>query len=223
MHKVLIIGDSSTLPREEVIFSKTYYYELKKRNPSFTIENEGITNNTSYKIDTDLESFMLHGYNPDIVILNYGIVDVYPRPYPNSLYRLLVCTGLLPYVDKVLKSTNFYYRLGDLLGFKEVKLKNFEKYSNNIIKKLLERNVKKIIIISIIQPSKILLKSRSIKREVPLYNNIFTLLSDKYKEVNYIDIYNDMDEDFTTWDGYHYTEKASHYLTEKIEELINND
>ena len=217
MKKILIIGDSSSLPREDTIFNSTYYSILKKKH---NIENSAVTNNVSYKIYNDLEPFTLYGYNPDIVVLNYGIVDVYPRPYSNFIYRLLSCSGLLPYVDKFLKKTNLYYSLGNLFNFKEVKLENFKIYSDGIVKKLLKKDVEKIIIIGIIKPYRVLLKSKIIDSEIKKYNDVFKELSLKYEQVDYIDIYHDSDENFTIWDGYHYSEKASAYIVEKIKEII---
>lgn len=218
--KALIIGDSSSLPRKSIFFNNTYYAGLKKH---IEIENSAITNSSSYQIYVNLDSFMLYGYKPKIVILNYGIVDVYPRPYPNIIYRLLSCSGLLPKVDNFLKKTNLYYKLGSLFKFKEVKLNDFESYSEGITKKLLEKEVEKIIIIGIIKPYRVLLKSSIIDNEVVLYNNVFQKLTKKYDNVFYIDIYNDSDEDFTIWDGYHYSEKASNYLVDKIKKIVLND
>lgn len=220
MLKALIIGDSSALPRESIIFNNTYYVGLKKY---IEIENSAITNNTSYQIYTNLESFMLYGYRPNIVILNYGIVDVYPRPYPNIIYRLLSCSGLLSKVDTFLKKTNLYYKLGSIFKFKEVKIDAFEKYSEGIIQNLLDKEVENIIIIGIIKPYRVLLKSSIIDDEVILYNDIFKKLTKKYDKVSYIDIYNDSDEEFSIWDGYHYTKKASDYLVEKIKKIVIND
>jgi len=220
MSKVLIIGDSSALPRENISFKNTYYSGLKKY---IETENSAVTNNTSYQIYTDLESFMLYGYRPNNVILNYGIVDVYPRPYPNIVYRLLSCSGLLPKVDTFLKRTNLYYKLGSLFKFKEVDINSFERYSEGIIQKLLAKEVKTIIIIGIIKPYRVLLKSSIIDKEVILYNNVFKKLAKKYDNVSYIDIYSDSDEEFTIWDGYHYSKKASDYLVEKIKKIVLND
>jgi len=222
MCKVLIIGDSSVLPREELSLLKTFYSQIKSKM-NIDIENSSVSNNNSYNIYTNLKAFMLHGYTPDTVILNYGIVDVFPRPYPNKIYRLLSCTGLLPQIDKILKKTKLYYKLGDLFNFKEVKLRNFKIYSEGIVQKLLDENVKKILIIGIIKPSKILLNSKTIKSEVISYNMVYKDLAQKYEEVHYIDIYNDTNEDFTIWDGYHYSEVASDYLAKQIEKLIRND
>jgi hypothetical protein len=220
MCKSIIIGDSSALPREDTSFNNTYYAMLSK---NLKIENSAIVNNNSYKIFVDLEAFLLYGYDPDVVILNYGIVDAYPRPYPNKIYRLLACSGLLPYVDKFLKRTKLYYKIGDIFNFKEVPLKKFEYYTEGIIKKLLLKKVNKIIIIGIMRPYKILRNSKIADRNIKLYNSVYREMAKRYTEVVYIDIYNDSDKDFTIWDGYHYSKKASLYLAEKIENLIKND
>jgi len=220
MADILIVGDSSVPPREELSYSQTYTYLLKKQFNERSIEVSAVTGNNSRKIYLNLEPFMLYGCKPNIVILNYGIVDVYPRPYPNMIYRLLLCTGLLTRVDNFLKKTKLYYTLGDFFKFKEVKLDSFEKYSEGIVSKLLEKDVDKVIIIGIIKPYKILLKS---KDEIVLYNKIFKKLSTRYSEVTYIDIYNDSDEDFTIWDGYHYSQKASNYLVDKIKKIVLDD
>jgi lysophospholipase L1-like esterase len=220
---ILIIGDSSIPPREELSYTQTYSYLLKKKLKKTNIEVSAKTGNNSRQIYLDLEPFMLYGYKPDIVILNYGIVDVYPRPYPNKIYRLLACTGLLQYVDKFLKKTNLYYKLGDLFNFKEVSIEKFEQYSKGIIEKLLDRGVKKIIIIGIIKPYKVLLKSHRVDTEIKKYNAIFENFAKNNEMIEYIDIYNDSEEDYTIWDGYHYSEKASQYLADKIKKVIEND
>jgi hypothetical protein len=220
---ILIIGDSSIPPRKETPYQYTYSTLLKKMYINARVESSSKTGMSSRYIYKKLDPLMLYGYNPDVVILNYGIVDVYPRPYPNIVYKLLACSGLLTYVDKFLKKTKLYYRLGDFFNFKEVSLQKFEIYSESIIQKLLERRVEKIIIIGIIKPYKVLLKSKKVYDEIERYNEVYKKLSYKYKEVKYIDIYEESDEDFTIWDGYHYTKKASKYLSETIEKLIYND
>lgn len=220
---ILIIGDSSVPPRVETPYEYTYSYLLKKKYTQTRIESFSKTGMSSKYIYNKLDPLMFYGYKPDVVVLNYGIVDVYPRPYPNTIYKLLKCSGLVMYVDKFLKKTEFYYRLGDLFNFKEVSLQKFEMHTKSIIQDLLERGVKKIIIIGVIKPYRVLLKSKIVNNEIKLYNEVYKELSYKYKEVKYIDIYEDSNEDFTIWDGYHYTKKASKYLAEKIVKLIQND
>ena len=222
MPKILIIGDSSSLSREELSFNKTYYAIMKNKK-NYILEMNATANNTSRNIAIKLESFLLYGYSPDVVILNYGIVDVYPRPYPNKIHKLLSCVGLLQYIDTFLKKTKLYYKFGDFFNFKEVSLDEFRKYSENIVVKLLKKEVKQIIIIGIIKPYKVLLKSKKVKEDIELYNASFKKLAEDNEEISYIDIYNDSSEDFTIWDGYHYSEQASKYLTMKIEKIIKYD
>jgi len=228
MKKILFIGDSSLLARKEVAHKNIYTTLIKnKLSQEYTIEISGKTKNNSKEVFVNLESFMLYGYTPDIVILNYGIVDVFPRPYPHKLYKLLGCLGLLSMVDKILKKTKLYYKLGDLFNFKEVNINKFKIYNENIIKKLLDekdgRRVHKIIVVGIIKPYRGLNKSKNIDREIKLYNEVYKELATQYEEVHYIDIYNDSTEDYTIWDGYHYSGNASEYLANKIELCIKDD
>ena len=221
MKKVLFIGDSSILARKETRYSKIYTSLLKMKN-KYEIEISGKTKNTSKEICVNLETFMLHGYQPNVVVLHYGIVDVFPRPYPLALYKVLQGLGLLTKVDIILKKLKMYYTLGDIFNFKEITVSNFKKYSEDIVKKLLNKNVEKIIIIGIIKPSKVLLNSKNIDREILLYNNIYKDLSEKYSRIEYIDMYGVLSEKFTIWDGYHYSEEGSLYLAEEIERVISD-
>lgn len=224
MKKILFIGDSSLLARKEVAHKNIYTTLIKnKLQHEYSIEISGKTQNNSKEVFINLEAFMLYGYKPDIVILNYGIVDVFPRPYPRKLQKLFGCLGFLSMVDKILKKTGLYYKIGDLFNFKEVRLENFKVYNERIIQELLEREVEKIIIIGIIKPYKVLLRSKRVDGEIKLYNEVYKELSYKHKEIKYIDIYTYSDKDFTIWDGYHYSEKASMYLAEQIGKLIKND
>lgn len=221
--KILFIGDSSSLSRKEVPYESIYPTLLKRKlSKKYMIETYGKPRNTSKEIYTNLEAFMLYGYNPDIVVLNYGIVDVYPRPYPRKIYKILQCLGLLSYLDKILKGLGIYYKMSDMTNFKEVNKVEFQFYSEGIIKKLLDKKVKKVIIIGVIKPYRSLLKSKKADSEIRCYNDIFYNCMKKYKEVRYIDIYADSKEDFTIWDGYHYSEKASMYLANKIEKALDD-
>ena len=222
MKKVLIIGDSSATPREELPFDKTYYARLK-RNKDLDIENSAVANNTSYKILNKLEAFMLYGFSPDVVVLNYGIVDVYPRPYSNVIHKILTNLKLISAVDWVLKKTRLYYKLGDLFNFKEVSEIKFKRYSEQLVRNLVEKGVDQIVVCGIIKPDKVLLKSKNIIKEVMVYNQILQDLSTQNEKVDYIDMFDVADESFTIWDGYHYSVKASEHLAKKIEDLITDD
>jgi len=220
--KIVFIGDSSLLPREELSYAKTYTSLFKSARPELSTEVVAVTSNTSYKILTNLEAYTLYGFNPDIVIFNYGIADVYPRPYPNWIERLLSCSGLQKYFDSFLKKTKLYYKLGDFFGYSSVTTDNFTRYTHKIVERLFDQGVKKIIFIGIIRPSKILLRSKTVDQKIKRYNQVFESLAHSNINIDYIDIYNDSDESFTIWDGYHYSETASTYLLEKISLAIDD-
>jgi hypothetical protein len=109
------------------------------------------------------------------------------------------------------------------MNFKEVNVNDFKENSEKIIQTLLEKGVKKILVCGIIKPDKVLLKSKNIEREVMQYNEVLQVLSTVFKEMFYIDMFDVSDEEFTIWDGYHYSEKASIYIANRIEDIINHD
>ena len=220
--KLLFIGDSSLLPREELPYSKTYPYLLRSLLSASEIETVGITNNTSKRIALGIEPYTLYGFNPDTVILNYGIADVYPRPYPNGVNRLLSCLGLQKYVDSFFKKTKLYYFLGDWLGYCAVSYDCFQRYSEEIIDQLFQKEVQQILFIGIVRPSKVLLRSKTVNQKIQQYNTVFQSLAQQNDKIIYIDMYTDADDSFTIWDGYHYSEKGSAYLVEKISASLND-
>lgn len=219
--KLLLIGDSSLLPREELSYAKTYPYLLKTLFSALQIETVGISNSTSKHIALGIEPYTLYGFNPHTVVLNYGIVDVYPRPYPNWMNRLLACSGLQAYIDAFLKKTKLYYLLGDWFGYCAVPYNHFQRYSEEIVDKLLQKGVQKILFIGIIRPSKVLLRSKTVNEKVHRYNGVFQSLAQQHATIEYIDMYTEADESFTIWDGYHYSEKGSLYLVETIAANLN--
>lgn len=219
--RVIIIGDSSIPPRVELPYSKTYTTLLKNRHINMNMEIVAITGNTSKKIALGIEPYTLYGFNPHTVILNYGIADVYPRPYPNWMNRLLACSGLQAYMDAFLKKTKLYYLLGDWFGYCAVPYNHFQRYSEEIVDQLLQKGVQKIVFIGIIRPSKILLHSKTVDEKIQHYNGVFQSLAQQYATIDYIDIYTEADESFTIWDGYQYSEKGSLYLVEKIAASLN--
>jgi lysophospholipase L1-like esterase len=218
--KVLLIGDSSLLPRTELPYHQTYPVLLKRKVPSCDLEVTAVTSNTSYMILKNIEAYMLYGFDPKAVVLHYGIADVYPRPYPDKVGKLLECLGLQYHIEKWLKWTKLYYRFGDWFGFSAVSLDIFKKNTHDIVKELRQRNVGKIVFVGIIKPDKVLLKSRTVDAKIQEYNKIFRECSRQYDDIHYVDLYAVSNTSFTIWDGYHFTEKASQYLSDTLAEIL---
>ncbi|HEY9049471.1 MAG TPA: SGNH/GDSL hydrolase family protein [Ohtaekwangia sp.] len=77
MKRILVVGDSLTLPRdkpETCVYQNTWPELLKK---SFIVHQVSIGGGTIRDLHRQLEYYK--AYNPDIVILQSGIVDCAPR------------------------------------------------------------------------------------------------------------------------------------------------
>lgn len=77
--KILILTDSLGLPREkpEVCAYEQTWPVLLKQNPDFIVHQVSIGGGTSSDILRQIEYH--HSFNPDIVIVQVGIVDCAPR------------------------------------------------------------------------------------------------------------------------------------------------
>ena len=222
---ILIIGDSSATTRMETHYESTYFYKLKKElYLKYDIINNSEHGNDIRRILFRAGHFYKQGYNPDIVILNHGIVEAYPRPYPQHKYILKFILPLLRKfeikfgIDKLLQKTKFYYTLADIFKFKLVPINEFSDKVSILIKDLMEMDTK-IIIIGIVRPQKVLLKSKIVKKEFDKYNNVFKRYVDNDK-IFFIDMDN-IGEDFVIWDGYHYTDKGSEYVAKEVLKIIS--
>ena len=91
MKKILIIGDSTVLPRKEVSFWNTYIGLLNKNCKKYNFFMNAKEGLTTKQVFQNLDYYLLYGLQPDMVILNIGIVDSYPRPLPIKLNKLLNC------------------------------------------------------------------------------------------------------------------------------------
>jgi hypothetical protein len=214
--KLLIIGDSSALPREGVPYEDTYFYMLKKAlDMKYDILNLSSGGNNSRRVARDIDSFVSE-YSPEIVILNYGIVDAYPRPFPYWLSQVFRLVNLSP--DGLLKTTGLYYTLGELFNFKIVTLRNFRRYTERVMGTIKKSGAGKIVIVGIIRAHGKILRSRIAEREFTAYNQCLAGWADG-SSAHFIDM-SLLSEDAVIWDGYHYNQVASKHLAEKVLAVI---
>ena len=213
---LLIIGDSSALPRPEVPYKKTYEYLLRKKlRKKLIVVNQSSYGNNSKKILKKIKGFCQKN-KPIAVILNYGIVDAYPRPLPFQLSRLLSFFKMP--LEHTLKKTGYYYKLGDLFNYKVVPLNKYKTYTNEIIIYLKNIGVKKIIVIGIIRAFGKILNSRIAFKEFKKYNGILLDLVKKYK-LHFINL-SKIPKKYTCKDGYHYNAALNQHLASRIGKIL---
>lgn len=225
--KLLIIGDSITMPRlkdiekmsKEIILEEleienpienTYPYILNKKivekNKKFVyMENFSYNGTNSFNIINKLYLTKCFLFNPDIIVLNIGLVDCWERDEKqdkHTPYEFM--KGKNPWVSKM----EFFKNITE-----------FIKYVNSNIKQL-----KKIIIVSIPYTSeRQYLKYRSSLENTIKYNEILKETS-KLDKCIFVDIFEklkEIKEEITIEDGIHLNYKGAEIVAESISEEIN--
>ena len=214
--KILCVGDSLTLPRgNDVKYEDTWLFLLKKYFSRFdfiTHFKRGITtnvlvewgggelnntNNFPYGADC------LEHFNPDIVILQLGIVDCAPRLLKKGLETRIV--SRLP--EKVAKI--YINLLKKIRGRNRtntfVSIKKFEENLINYFNRCKRQELSLAIVIKIGTPSEEMVsKNPNIIKNVEIYNAIYDKMQDLFPFVKCIDPLNSKQEKNEIFvDGYH--------------------
>lgn len=220
--KILIIGDSSVMPRDDVGYMETYIYHLRENHDNFHVINKSQRGHSVDDIYANRKDYLTNGFNPDIIIFHYGIVDSFPRPIPsgrkiNYIYQLLAYVKID--FDTILKKIKLYYLFSNIFNFKTVNINVFKNKTYDLVNIAKNIGAKKIILLGIIKPSKILNRVKIAQEEVNKYNKIFQQIATEHEEVTYIDNYDMTDLD-TLWDGHHFTATGMFKIYKKIIEII---
>ena len=161
----------------------------------------------------------MEAYNPDIVVIQLGIVDCAPRLL-NDLERKLITkfpiVNSRDYIDLIKRIRKLNNTIVTDVKFR----KNLEKY----IKRATENNVKKLISIGISYPDKKMIeKNKDIIKNIDKYNSLLGSYSKNLKNINVIfplDSRNYKEEIFE--DGYHPNKKGHEVIANELKSLISN-
>jgi len=217
--RLVIAGDSTALPREELSYEETYEFLLKLKLSDWDIFNYSVRGNTLGKIDV-LKQYYFKYINPNVVVLHIGIVDAYPRPYPQNAIFSFLKNKISIYIfdiDKFLIKTGLYYKLSDYYNFKVTDIKKFSKGIGDLLGYI---KADRVIVVGIIRAHHQLRKCKTVDREFEIYNSILkSNISDK---VHYIDL-SELSEDYVLPDGYHLNAKGHQYLFDVIQLLLTGN
>ncbi len=219
MKIVLCNGDSLGMPRENVRFKDTWYFNLSNsfsQNEFYFINNFKRANTTNSLVNRDA----LENYNPNIIILQLGIVDCAPRLYKtNSLLVKIVNRSPL-FIKKNFWKVSKKIKKRSILNA-DVNLKKFEKNITNFLDRCKILEVEKCIIIKIQKPGKIMInKNPEIIKAVNLYNTIFDHMEKIYDFVTVINPLKDGNDDFYIIDGYHVNKIGFNKVYEELKSEI---
>lgn len=200
MKKILCIADSMGLPRPTVPYEDTWIYTLKKNRQDIDFITLFKRSLTSDSLKDDNEYLVY--YDPEIVILQIGIVDCAPRYIKsNSLINKLVLR--LPCKSK--KTFWMIYKKMFKRSIKKVDVP-IDRFHSNLkyyCDLCMKRRIKKVIIIKICTPSLTMTRRNPlIKKTVENYNYVLEKIGMDYPIVKLLDPLN-IDDDKYYVDGYH--------------------
>lgn len=220
MKKIVILGDSLSLPRDELPVENTYPYLMNKfLKDKYILFNRSIrANDTKLQIEKFYDDVVL--FNPDVIIIHLGIVDCAPRLfYRKERIFFSKINRLFPIVTLM---NHYRYFFTKIFPKVYVKIQEFEKNYINILKKIYEMK-KNVIIVGIsntTEKNKII--SHNYDKNINCYNNILKKIGKDFSNVTYIDMYNYDPDTILLKDGIHLNNKGSKILAENILEIIKN-
>lgn len=227
--KVLAIGDSLALPRENLNYEKTWIYKLKS-NFQFdfvtlfqrAITTEVLVNWGGNGKNITKGADCLEFYKPDIIILQLGIVDCAPRLFPTGSLEKKIVSILPPAIRN-----NYIAFVKKTRKRKENKVDvPIEKFKHNVItyiERCIKCEVKKIIVIGICYPGKEMTSINPlIGKNVDKYNTIYQKIEKEYPIVSLINPLDGRKSDKKIFiDGYHPNELGHFSVYESLNRELN--
>lgn len=226
--KILCIGDSLGLPREEVSYEETWFFRLKNQFPQhdfiYKFKRSLTSRDVVGKSNKDFAGDYFEFYHPDLVIAQFGICDCAPR-YINEGKPAWIAAKLIfrkLRLEKLFWKTikKVFSRSADCVY---VSYDDFASYVNEYAEKCLRQD-SQIIFIEIGTPSlKVQEISPNLLHNVIRYNQVFEELAKKNpNRISVVNPLNMEDESFYI-DGYHTNgkgfERVYHSLSARLAEI----
>lgn len=230
MKKLLtILGDSLTMPRQEVLFTSTYPYILNEKiSNNFFLANNShrgnsivnlldIDNKTGYRIE-DIDYYNESTY----IIVHLGIVDCAPRIFSEKEYLKLQNRFFGRFIIKIKEKYRFFFTKYFPKVYTDIN--TFESQYNQLIDYILQTTrVKKILIINIADTNqKNKLKSYNFEKNIDDYNLVLSEIALKNQRVELIDInsISKQKNSFLLDDGIHLSIEAHQAIANIIYEKV---
>lgn len=181
--KILCIGASVCLPREEVRYEDTWYYLLKEKYTQY----EFVSYFKRALLMSETHNFFkiyYRFYNPQIVVWESGLTDSAPRYFPQQKFRWKVC---LTIVKKLNIEKQFWKWIKNhkqrLPQNVDTPINEFEYYAELLITNFISIGVKKIILLEIPPVgTNVQKKNPYWMSNIQKYNDIYRQLSNKYQD-----------------------------------------
>jgi len=228
--KILCLGDSTSLPGHTNTYEDTWIYSLKKEFPSIdfiTFFKRNITTNILVELggetsDGDFPNGAdcLEHYQPQVIIIQLGIVDCAPRLIDNSniiwkIVRRLPKKFIEGYIAFLKRKR--HRDINNVIVSKD----KFRNNLNNYIIRCKKMDVKHVFFINIPIPgSKMLSKNLSILENVISYQKILNELSTNNKLFKTISVFPKENVDDYYSDGYHPNPMGNKLISDKLISIL---
>ncbi len=219
-NKILIVGDSLGLPRENMPYERTWPYLLMSSitGSHFIIKLQRAL--TSEMINTGLLYDWLEFYTPRCVILQVGIVDCAPRYFRTKGFLIKLIGSLPPFLKtRVWKLIKKYCNRS--IKRADVKIEDFEINLLKYVRRCERVQVERIFLIKIAKPgSSMIKKNPGILKQVELYNSVLTGIANIEEKCYVVDVLSEATDSFFLEDGYHLNEFGNKQLFESIKKYF---
>lgn len=218
LKKIVILGDSLSLPREEILVEDTYPYLINEfLKDRYVLFNRSIrANDTRLQVENFYNDVIL--FDPDIIIIHLGIVDCAPRLfYRKERAFFSKVNKLFPIVALMSRYRYFFTKIFPKVY---VSIRDFEKNYHYMLEEI-HKLGKKAIVIGIANTNKRNKKiSYGFEKNINCYNEVLKKVCEKFNNVSYIDMYNYDPEKILLKDGIHLNKEGSKILAENLLKII---
>lgn len=217
---IKIYSDSLAFPRfeEKTFYDETYAGKLASHK-NFDVHLRGRSGFRSSEMTSmsNMDARFSRESEPEIAILQFGVVDCAPRPIPRAL-RYLVSLLYESLRSKVIKLIHFLRPYTQqVIFFRHTSPKRFQKNYMKLVQEQLQYNVQ-VICLSIMDPPDDAEKqSPGLKKSVRQYNNIIHDICKKC-DIAFIDISHE--KEFLLKDGIHISNKGHEEIYKILQGIL---
>lgn len=224
MKKVIIIGDSTAMPREGVSYEDTWIYMLKKSDSGIDFIDRSARGSTTDRLAYEGGGGvdLLETYIPDAAIITLGITDCAPRLFRKTGLEYRLINRFLPASlrDKYINYVK--NKRGRNPLYTEVSPEKYRKNLENFLDRAAALTCRVIIIKIMEANSALKLKSPRASENIKLYNSIIDKIAAEKEGVSVIAPLSSVDMDSISTDETHPNTHGHNAVFKEVTRALNS-